>query len=122
MSEQNLPCVEPDHVHLTLATPLSAHSRMCQRLRRRYEQTLSVLPDGPPTHATMQAALAELLAQGFALGAALRVVRQLVMERLVMLDCDQGAGLEVVTRAVTELAELALDRALADARATLDAT
>ncbi len=122
MSEQNLPCAEPDHTHVALASPLSAHSRMCQRLRRRYEQTLLTLPDGPPTHATMQVALARLLDQGLVLGAALRVVRQLVMERLVVLDCDQGAGLEVVTRAVTELAELALDRALADARATLDAT
>jgi glutamate-ammonia-ligase adenylyltransferase len=122
MSEHKLTCVEPDHAHVNLVTPLSGHSRMCDRLRRRYETTLPMLPEGPPTHETMQVALANLLGQGMTLSAALRVVRQLVMERLVVLDCDQRAGLDVVTRAVTELAELALDRALADARTTLDGT
>ncbi len=121
MSDHPMPCVEPDHAELSLAEPISEHSRLCQRLRRRYESTLAVLPDGPPVHATMQAALSTLRAQGMTLGAGLRVVRQLVMERLVVLDCEQGAGLDVVTRAVTELAEFALDHALADARTTLDA-
>ena len=120
MSEQQLPCVEPDHSGLEPSTPLSGHSRLCQRLRRRYDQSLSMLPVGEPTHATMRVALDALQAEGMPLGAALRVLRQLVMERLVVLDCEQDADLAVVTRAVTELAELALDRALADARATLD--
>ena len=121
MSELLSPCVEPDHAQLRLSDQLSDHSRLCQRLRRRYEATLSVLPEGPPVHASMQAALVALREQGLALGAGLRVVRQLVMERLVVLDCEQGAPLDVVTRAVTELAEFALDHALSDARATLDA-
>ncbi len=68
----------------------------------------------------MLAALDALLANGHALGAALRVLRQLVLERLVVLDCEQAAPLSVVTRAVTELAEIALDKALVSARAALD--
>jgi glutamate-ammonia-ligase adenylyltransferase len=49
-----------------------------------------------------------------------REVRQLVMERLVALDCDEQAPLAVVTTAVTELAELALDLACEDACRELD--
>ncbi|WP_313070703.1 bifunctional [glutamate--ammonia ligase]-adenylyl-L-tyrosine phosphorylase/[glutamate--ammonia-ligase] adenylyltransferase [Melaminivora sp.] len=102
-------------------TPLSGHSRLVQRLHRRYGAELALLPPGPPTRATMEGACDALLARGHALGAALRVLRQLVMERLVVLDCDQGAPLEVVTAAMTELAELALERACRQARAELDA-
>ena len=59
--------------------------------------------------------------QGWDLSAALRVVRQLVMERLMTLDCARQADLHTVTRGVTELAELALDRACAQVRQELDA-
>jgi glutamate-ammonia-ligase adenylyltransferase len=68
----------------------------------------------------MLACLRDVQQQGLGLAAALRVLRQLVMERLVVLDCEQSAPLSVVTRAVTELAEIALDQALAHARAALD--
>ncbi|MDZ7910078.1 MAG: bifunctional [glutamate--ammonia ligase]-adenylyl-L-tyrosine phosphorylase/[glutamate--ammonia-ligase] adenylyltransferase [Gemmobacter sp.] len=70
--------------------------------------------------ATMGACLDTLRARGLPLPAALRVMRQLVMERLVVLDCEQGAPLADVTRAVTELAELALDHACQLAFAELD--
>ncbi len=99
---------------------LSGQSRFVQRLRRRYAQQLALLPPGPPRRAAMQATLDRLLADGQALSAALRVLRQLVMERLVMLDCDQQADLSVVTLAVTELAEIALDAALLHAERELD--
>jgi glutamate-ammonia-ligase adenylyltransferase len=69
----------------------------------------------------MQVGLARLRERGLALPAALRVLRQLVLERLVVLDCEQGAPLETITRAVTELAELALDAACTLAFAELDA-
>ena len=69
----------------------------------------------------MEQALAALLERGLDLSAALRVLRQLVMERTMVLDCEQQAPLAVVTRAVTELAELALERACIQARAELDA-
>ena len=95
-------------------------SRFAQRLRRRYNAQLALLPDGPPTRETMTQALVALRAQ-HDVGSALRILRQLVMERLVVLDCEQHAPLEVVTRAVTELAELALDEAYQQARLQLDA-
>lgn len=99
----------------------SSHSRFVQRLRRRYAAQLALLPAGAPVRETMQACLAALRAQFPDTGTALRVLRQLVMERLVVLDCDEGAPLAVVTRAVTELAEIALDAACRDALAELDA-
>ncbi len=91
-----------------------------QRLRRRYADQLHLLLPGPPVRATMTSALEVLLASGLEVGAALRTLRQLVMERLVTLDCDEQAPLVVVTRAVTELAELALETAGAQARRELD--
>ncbi len=97
------------------------HSRFVQRVRRRYPQELDCLPPGAPVHASMQEALARLRERGLALPAALRVLRQLVLERLVVLDCEQGAPLDDITRAVTELAELALDAACTLAFAELDA-
>ena len=99
----------------------ASHSRLVQRLRRRYEDELPLLPPGAPTHDSMAACLAALAERGHdELGARLRILRQLVMERLVVLDCEQAAPLAVVTRAVTELAELALDAACAHAFAQLD--
>jgi glutamate-ammonia-ligase adenylyltransferase len=73
----------------------------------------------------MQVALDALLAQGLGTGAALRVLRQIVMERLVVLDCEGDgptrAPLAVVTRAMTDLAELALDVAMCATQLELDA-
>ena len=98
----------------------AAHSRFFQRLHRRYGPQLALLPAGAPVRATMEQALAALLASGNSTATALRTLRQLVMERLMRLDCETRAPLEVVTRAMTELAELALDRACQQARQELD--
>ena len=72
----------------------------------------------------MKLCLDALRQEGLATGAALRVLRQLVLERLVVLDCDgittSQATLSVVTRAMTELAELALDVAVCEAQHGLD--
>ncbi len=114
-----LPCVEPV-ASGELGVSLAAHSRMVQRVRRRHAADLPCLPEGPPVRETMLACLRDMQQQGLGLAAALRVLRQLVMERLVVLDCEQSAPLAVVTRAVTELAEIALDQALTHARAALD--
>jgi glutamate-ammonia-ligase adenylyltransferase len=59
----------------------------------------------------------QLRAQGLAVGEALRTTRQQVLERLLVLDCEQGLGLGDVTAAMTELAELALCEAYAQASA-----
>jgi [glutamine synthetase] adenylyltransferase / [glutamine synthetase]-adenylyl-L-tyrosine phosphorylase len=99
---------------------LSGHSRFVQRLRRRYANDLPLLAPGAPVRASMAATLAALRARGADTGTSLRVLRQLVLERLVALDCDAQAPLATVTQAVTELAELALDAACMQAFAELD--
>jgi glutamate-ammonia-ligase adenylyltransferase len=62
-----------------------------------------------------------LLAAGHPLATALRVTRQLVLERLTVLDVEQAAPLDDITRAMSELAEVALEQALAEARRDADA-
>jgi glutamate-ammonia-ligase adenylyltransferase len=103
----------------------SGYSRFAQRIRRRYETDLALLAPGEPTRAGMEATLLALRSHRLAAGAALRVLRQLVIERLVVLDCDgppaQQAALGMVTRTMTELAELALDVAMLESRTMLDA-
>ncbi len=139
------------------AQPLAAsgYSRFVQRIRRRYADELALLPPGAPERAGMQITYDALLGRGLDTGAALRVLRQLVMERLVVLDCDHvaptlvasrafggalplsseegaelarggpslrsSAPLQVITKAMTELAELALDIAICESRKPLDA-
>ncbi len=113
--------------HPAAATPMgvvappSSGSRFVQRLRRRYAAELPLLAEGPPVKATMAAVFEALRARGMDTGTALRILRQLVMERLVSLDCDHQAPLKVVTTAVTELAEFALDAACTQACLELDA-
>ncbi len=102
-------------------TPASSHSRFAQRLRRRYAAELPLLTPGEPGKPSMESAYASLRARGDDAGTALRILRQLVMERLITLDCDLGAELQVVTSAVTDLAEFALDIACREARRELDA-
>jgi len=108
----------PTHLSSTgVPLPLSGHSghsgysRFVQRLRRRYAADLGVLPPGEPLRAQMVQAYEVLRSRGDNVADALRTVRQLVMERLVTLDCDRQAPLSVVTTAVTQLAEFALDEA-----------
>ena len=101
--------------------PLSAQSRFVQRLRRRYAAELSLLPPGAPLRTHMAQAYEVLRSRGDSVADALRIVRQLVMERLVSLDCDEQAPLSVVTTAVTQLAEFALDQACTTACAELEA-
>lgn len=111
-----------DHLPAPTASLAASHSRFWQRLHRRYADVMDVLPPGAPVRATMEQALQRLQQeQGWDLSAALRVVRQLVMERLMTLDCARQADLHTVTRGVTELAELVLDRACAQVRQELDA-
>ncbi len=111
-----------DHLPAPTASLAASHSRFWQRLHRRYADVMDVLPPGAPVRATLEQALQRLQQeQGWDLSAALRVVRQLVMERLMTLDCARQADLHTVTRGVTELAELALDRACAQVRQELDA-
>ena len=104
---------------------VSAYSRFVQRIRRRYIAEYALLAPGEPRRTSMENALAALRARDMSTGAALRVLRQLVIERLVVLDCEgppaEQAALGVVTCAMTELAELALDLAMQESRVALDA-
>ena len=98
----------------------SSHSRFAQRVRRRHQADLHRLPPGPPDAATLAQVYTALLTTGQTPEQALRVLRQLVVERLLTLDCDDHVPLSVITGTMTALAEFALDVACAQAFATLD--
>jgi glutamate-ammonia-ligase adenylyltransferase len=98
----------------------AAHSRFVQRVRRRYAGMLGRLPAGLPDFATITALIASLEADGTPVMSALRIARQLVLERLAVLDIEQGADQAQVTAAMTHLAEATLERAHARALADID--
>ncbi|MEY2683460.1 MAG: Glutamate-ammonia-ligase adenylyltransferase [Pseudomonadota bacterium] len=98
----------------------AGYARFVQRIRRRYGAEQALLPPGAPSKAQMEQALGALMASGLDLGSGLRVLRQLVLVRLAEADCDLGAPLLQVTGAMTDLAELALDRAWTQVQAELD--
>jgi glutamate-ammonia-ligase adenylyltransferase len=100
-----------------LAVADAAHSRYVQRVRRRYPAELGLLPPGVPDAAAIGALIDTLCASGREPGAALRVARHLVLERLAVVDVEQGATLAEVTATMTALAEVCLERALALAHA-----
>ncbi len=105
-------------------TPAAAqadHSRFVQRIRRRYPAELALLPPGLPRRDTIVALVERLQAGGRPLGSAMRVARQLVLERLAVLDIETGAAMSDITCAMTELAEATLDGALAQGQLELDA-
>ena len=97
------------------------HSRFVQRIRRRYADELPLLPPGLPDSAAIGEVIQRFVAGGRSLASALRVTRQLVLERLAVLDIEQGAAMEDITAAMTDLAETTLDLALAHAMAEQDA-
>ncbi|MFZ2988600.1 bifunctional [glutamate--ammonia ligase]-adenylyl-L-tyrosine phosphorylase/[glutamate--ammonia-ligase] adenylyltransferase [Ideonella sp.] len=103
-----------------LTSSLAEHSRFVQRVRRRYPAELGLLPEGLPESSSITALVHTLEAAGRSLGSALRVARQLVLERLAVLDVEQGASLHDVTACMTALAEATLELALARARAEAD--
>ncbi len=104
------------------AVPAAAeHSRFVQRIRRRYENELALLPPGRPDRQRITELIELLQAQGRNLASAMRVARQLVLERLAVLDVEQAAPMPDITLCMTELAEVTLNLALAQARADHDA-
>ena len=101
--------------------PLSEGSRFFQRLQRRYADAFASLPPGVPHRELLAQAYQQLRAQGHDVGPALRILRQWAMARLLALDCEQNAPLDLITTSVTHLAELALDEACQQAFHDLDA-
>ncbi|MFY8044085.1 MAG: glutamine-synthetase adenylyltransferase, partial [Rhodoferax sp.] len=100
--------------------PRSEGSRFGQRIRRRYADQLHLCRNSALQRPELQDLLKTLLGQGFDVSAALRMTRQLAMERLLHLDCEEQASLGEVTRVMTELAEIALDLAYQHSFATLE--
>ncbi len=100
--------------------PVPEQSRWSQRVRRRYQSQLQLLPPGVPDPATLAQTFDALLASNPDVGVALRITRQLVLERLLSLDCQGQASLQQVTQAMTDLAEFALTRACQQAQCELD--
>src|ERR1022692_2619885 len=99
----------------------AAYSRFVQRIRRRYAAELGWLAPGMPRRESIATLVERLRGSGRNLVAALRVARQLSIERLAVLDVEAGAPLGEVTQAMTELAETVLEFALAQAFADQDA-
>ncbi|MEO8118070.1 MAG: glutamine-synthetase adenylyltransferase, partial [Rhodoferax sp.] len=99
---------------------LSAHSRFGQRVRRRYESQLHLLPPGVPDQVAMAQAFEALKTLDGDTGSALRITRQLVLERLLCLDCDEQTPLSQITQAMTALAEFALKTACSDVQHLLE--
>ena len=102
---------------------LAEHSRFVQRVRRRYAQELALLP--PSSQGVLDAKaitslVQALMQQGRTLPGALRVARQLVIERLAVLDLEHAAPLDTITHTMTALAEATLEMALAQARLDAD--
>lgn len=95
------------------AQPLSSFSRYSSRVRRRYQDVLSLLPVGIPSAGSLQICYAALQ-KTYDSHASLRITRALVMERLIALDCDSQTSLSTITGCMTELAEWALAIALQD--------
>jgi len=110
----------PDTLPLARGSAHAAHSRFVQRVRRRYADMLGRLPAGLPDFATITALVAALEAEGTPVMSALRIARQLVLERLAVLDIERGADQADITAAMTQLAEATLERAHAQALADID--
>lgn len=102
----------------------AAHSRFVQRIRRRYTQELAWFAGqwpGAPLREAIQGSIDHFLSEQQPMGDALRITRQLVIERLATLDVEQQARLSDVTSAMTQLAEVTLQMALALAQSEQDA-
>ncbi|HEY4081174.1 MAG TPA: bifunctional [glutamate--ammonia ligase]-adenylyl-L-tyrosine phosphorylase/[glutamate--ammonia-ligase] adenylyltransferase [Burkholderiaceae bacterium] len=111
----------PDSAVTVPSSAQADHSRFVQRIRRRYAAELTLLPPGLPDRDAVYQLVTTLQSSGRPLATALRVARHLVIERLAVLDIEQGAPVEDITLAMTHLAEATLNLALAEARREQDA-
>ncbi|MDH4289473.1 MAG: glutamine-synthetase adenylyltransferase, partial [Aquincola sp.] len=82
---------------------------------------MPLLPPGAPDREAVVALVSRLMGDGQPLAAAVRIARQIVLERLAVLDVEQAAPLGTITGAMTALAEATLELALAEARRETDA-
>ncbi len=101
-------------------TGASAGSRFAQRLDRRYPDELAHVVTGFGTRDELAGAFQQLLARGHDPRSALRILRQLVLRRLIALDCEEQAALDTITSGMTHLAEFSLDLACSEVLHDLD--
>ncbi|HSW24442.1 MAG TPA: glutamine-synthetase adenylyltransferase, partial [Burkholderiaceae bacterium] len=97
------------------------YSRYVQRVRRRFGAEIAALAAGVPDAAAIEQLIDRFVQQGQPLAAALRIARHAVVERLVVFDVEHAVPLQAVTSAMTALAEVTLERALAQALRDEDA-
>ena len=120
MSTMEQSFTKPGDAPAALPLASAAHSRFVQRIRRRYEAELPLLPPGIPGREAMQTLIGQLQAGGRTLASSLRVCRHLVLERLAVADIEQAAPMPAITEAMTTLAEVTLCAALQQARLEQD--
>jgi [glutamine synthetase] adenylyltransferase / [glutamine synthetase]-adenylyl-L-tyrosine phosphorylase len=101
--------------------PLCEGSRFGQRVRRRYADLLPLMDERSLDRPGLANLIQVLQTQGHDLASAMRIARQLVMERLIQVDCENPADLPLVTGTMTQLAELTLDLAYHQSFASLSA-
>lgn len=101
-------------------TDWAAGSRFVQRIRRRYADLLALLPSGLPERSAMHTLYLTLRQRGYAANHALRIMRHIVQERFIVLDCDDDLDLPTIVQGYTHLAEVALRIAVPLCAATLD--
>ena len=106
------------HPSYSMPPAFSDASRFARRVRHRYAVERDFLPPGLPQEAHLRRAL-EALLKTYPLASALRILRQLVMERLLSLDCDASLGLKAVMVCICGLAQFALAQAAHAAREEL---
>jgi [glutamine synthetase] adenylyltransferase / [glutamine synthetase]-adenylyl-L-tyrosine phosphorylase len=99
---------------------LADYSRFVQRVRRRWPDELALLAPGLPDAPAMRTTVALLQKEGLELPGALRVMRQLVIERLAVLDTEAQSTLHDIIAAMTTLAEVTLDLAFIQASQLCD--
>jgi [glutamine synthetase] adenylyltransferase / [glutamine synthetase]-adenylyl-L-tyrosine phosphorylase len=102
-------------------TATAEYSRYVQRVRRRFAEEIAALPAGVPDAIAIAQLIDHFVGQGRSLAAAMRITRHAVIERVTVLDVEQSASLQTVTSVMTALAEVALERALAQALRDEDA-
>lgn len=89
------------------------HSRFYQRISRRYADALPLLPAGLPSGAHIQQLYQQLHAEHNDCDTALRITRNIVIHRLIELDCAQpDYSVKDITFCLTELAAFCTQTAL----------
>lgn len=101
-------------------TPTSMPTRAIQAIADRYRTDLDCLASGAPSQQTLHDAVKALQNKGYShIGEQLRVLRNITLHRLFVLDCEQAAPLSVIMQGMTDLAQVCLQLAAQTAHTQL---